>query len=69
MPPSRAGSQPPGSHQSSGSEPAREGGAAFVDQRQLPPSTYPLNTQLANYYVDISCLSSNISTYILCLGS
>ncbi|CAI8961424.1 hypothetical protein EMIT0P100_50169 [Pseudomonas sp. IT-P100] len=30
---------------------------------------YPLNTKQPNYYVDIRCLGSNISTYILCLGS
>ena len=36
---------------------------------QKTHTTDQLFTKLANYYVDIHCLSSNISTYIHCLGS
>jgi hypothetical protein len=35
----------------------------------IPPAADQLNTKHPNYCVDIGCLSSNISTYIHCLGS
>jgi len=49
-----------------GSEPAREGVRLSATKTQ---PTGQLITKPANYYIDIRCLGSNISTYIHCLGS